>query len=135
MNEFRIFAHGVDFDPDAYRAKSTLVFDGVWRKGESGNNHPASSGIYKSLGNGMAPTIFEQERIAIDYLSQNRDALRTLSEHPNVTTFNLGLQYHIRLGENTVGFCMGPSALLMWHCLDIGIAPVFYVSLDASEPR
>jgi hypothetical protein len=25
---------------------------------------------------------------------------------------------------------MGPSALLMWHCLDIGISPTYYVSLD-----
>lgn len=47
-----------------------------------------------------------------------------------MTTFILGLQYHIVLEAGTIGFCMGPSALLMWHCLDIGISPNFYVSLD-----
>jgi hypothetical protein len=30
MNEFRLFAHGVAFDPVAYLASAPLKFDGVW---------------------------------------------------------------------------------------------------------
>ena len=130
MNEFRLFAHGVEFDPDAYLASSPLKFDGVWRKGESGHDHPKSSGVFKVLGDGRTVPIFQQERIAIEYLAANREALKALAQHSQVTTFILGLQYHIVLEVNTIEFCMGPSALLMWHCLDIGISPTYYVTLD-----
>lgn len=134
-NEFRLFAHGVEFDPNAYLASSPLKVDGVWRKGESGHNHPKSSGVFKVLGDGRTLPLFEQERIAIEYLSANREALKALSQHRQVTTFILGLQYHTVLNVNTVGFAMGPSEPLMRHCLDIGILPTFYVTLDRERER
>ena len=130
MNQFRLFAHGVAFDPDAYLAEAPLKFDGAWHKGEGGHDHPKSSGVFKMLGNGRTLPIFEQERIAVEFLSANREALKVLAKYPGVTTFILGLQCHIELEPGTIGFCMGPSALLMWHCLDIGVSPTFYVSLD-----
>ncbi|MBL8297709.1 MAG: hypothetical protein JNN30_05100 [Rhodanobacteraceae bacterium] len=130
MNEFRLFAHGVEFDADAYLASAPLKFDGVWRKGGSGHAPPNSRGVFKVLGDGRGLPVFEQERIAIEYLSANREALKALAQHPQVTTFILGFQYHIVLKVNTIGFCMGPPALLMWYCLDIGISPTYYVSLD-----
>jgi hypothetical protein len=130
MNQFRVFAHGMAFDPDAYLASVPLKFDGVWHKGEAGHDHPKSSGVYKLLGDGRTLPIFEQERIAVEFLSANRDALKALAQYPGVTTFILGLQYHIELDESTGGFCMGPSARLMWHALDIGIEPTYYVTLD-----
>ena len=130
INEFRLFAHGEAFDPDTYLATTTLKFDGVWHKGESGQDHPKSSGVFKVLGDGRTLSIFEQERIAIDYLTANREALRALAREPGVTTFILGLQYQIELEEGTIGFCMGPSARLMKLALDIGIAPTYYVTID-----
>lgn len=130
MNEFRLFAHGVDFDVDAYLATAPLKFDGVWRKGESGHNHPKSNGVFKLLGDGRTVPIFEQERIAIEYLSANRDGLKALSRNPQVTTFILGLQYHILLESDIIGFSMGLSAELMRNCLDVGISPMYYVTFD-----
>ena len=130
MNEFRVFAHGELFNPDMYLKTAPIKFDGVWYKGENGHVHPKSSGVYKVLGDGQKLTIFQQEEIAIDYLSVNRNALRALARHPDITTFVLGLQYHIELDESTIGFCMGPSALLMREALDIGIEITFYVTLD-----
>jgi hypothetical protein len=130
MNEFRLFAHGVAFDSDAYLAEAPLKFDGGWHKGESGNDHPKSSGVFKVLGDGRTVPIFEQEQIAIEFLSANREALKALATYPGVTTFILGLQYHIKLEEGTIGFCVGPSSQLMSHALDVGIAPIYYVTLD-----
>jgi hypothetical protein len=135
MNEFRLFAHGVEFDPDAYLASSALTVDGVWRKGESGRNHPKSSGVFKVLGDGRTLPLFEQERIAIEYLSANREALETLARHPQVSTFILGLQYHMVLKVGTVAFAMELSEPLMRQCLDIGISPTFYVTLDREHER
>jgi len=135
MNEFRLFAHGVDLDADACMASTPLKFDGVWHKGESGHNHPKSSGVFKVLGDGLKVPLFEQEKIAIEFLSANRDALKSLANYPGVTTFILGLQYHIELNPGTIGFSMGPSALLMWHCLGIGVSPTYYVSLDRQRER
>ena len=130
MSEFRLFAHGVEFHPDAYVASAPLKFDGVWRKGESGHDHPKSSGVFKVLGDGLTVPVFEQERIAIEYLSANREVLKALAQHPQVTTFILGLQYRTAFESNVIGFCLGPSAQLMWHCLDVGCEPTYYVTLD-----
>lgn len=133
VNEFRIFAHGEDFDIDAYLATTQLQFDRIWRKGENGNDHPKSNGIAKVLGDGHQVSLYDQETIAIAYLSANSDALKALGQFPGVTTFILGLQYNIALGASTLGFCMGPSAELMWHVLDIGIDLNFYVVLDRTQ--
>jgi hypothetical protein len=130
MNEFRLFAHGAEFDPDAYLASVPLQFDGVWRRGEAGRDHPKSSGVFKILGDGRTMPVWEQEQVAIAFLAAHRETLKALGRHPQVTTFILGLQYHLLLRSNTIGFCMGPSASLMRHCLDVGIAPIYYVTLE-----
>jgi hypothetical protein len=130
MNHFELFAHGVSFDPKEYLASTKLVFDKVWYKGEEGHDHPKSSGVGKSLGNGPSLPIFEQERIAIEYLVKNNHELKSLANFPGVTTFILGLQYHIELDESTIGFCMGPSHKLMKCALDLGIDPTYYVTID-----
>jgi hypothetical protein len=133
MNEFRLFAHGETFDLDAYLASTTLKFDGVWHKGESGHEHPKSSGVFKVLGDGRTVLIVEQELIAIDYLTANREALKVLAREPGVTTFILGLQYHIELEEGTIGFCLLPSARLMSLAIEIGIEPAYYVTIDSRK--
>ena len=133
MNEFRLFAHGEAFDPDAYLASTTLKFDGVWHKGESGHDHPKSSGVFKVLGDGRTVPTVEQELIAIDYLTANREPLKVLAREPGVTTFILGLQYHIELAEGTIGFCLVPSTRLMSLALDIGIEPAYYVTIDSRK--
>jgi hypothetical protein len=133
INEFRIFAHGVAFDPEAYLAATTLKFDGVWHKYELSPNHPKSSGVFKILGDGPTLPIYEQERIAIQYLTANREALRALALEPTVTTFILGLHYQVELEEGTIGFSVGSSAPLMSIALDIGIAPTYYVVLNRHE--
>lgn len=130
INEFRLFAHGEAFDPEAYRAATTLKFDRVWHKGELRQDHPKSSGVYKVLGEGWALSILEQEQIAIQYLTANREALRQLAQAPGVTTFILGLQYQIQLEEGLAGFTVGPPAPLMRLALEIGLAPTYYVVID-----
>ena len=133
MNEFRVFAHGQSFNPDEYLKTAPIEFDGVWHKGEEGRDHPKSSGVYKVLGDGQKLTILQQQEIATKFLKDNRDALRALAQHPEITTFVLGLQYHIELDESIIGFCMSPSNLLMNHALDIGIRITFYVTLDRKQ--
>jgi len=133
MNHFGLFAHGESFDPDAFLAATTLRFDEVWHKGDKGRGHPRSNGVRKILGDGITTPLHEQERIAIDYIVANRDGLKALARAPGVAAFILGLQYHIVLDESTVGFCMGPSAGLMSRALDIGIEPIFYVTLDRAS--
>ncbi len=82
-NEFRVFAHGDDFDVDAYLRTSTLDPDRVWRRRSNGIQ---TSGVAFGLGNGLSLTIFEQERIAIKFLKEHRDALRTLAHYAGVET-------------------------------------------------
>ncbi len=127
---FRLSAQGATFDPDTYLASSSLKFDGVWRKGESGHDHPKSNGVFKTLGDGRTTPISEQQRIAIDFLAANQDALKALAAFPGVTNFILGLQYHYQLKQNWAAFCMGPSTRLMELALDIGLRPTYCVTLE-----
>jgi len=123
---FELFALGDDFDANAYLLSAKLNFDNVWHRREGGR---ATSGVGKRLGDGAMMPLSEQQRIAVEYLSANRDPLRELANFPGVTTFTLGLQYNVELKEGLRGFCIGPSPSLMWHCLDVGVHPTFYVVL------
>jgi hypothetical protein len=122
MNEFRLFAHGTDFDPDAYLASTRLKFDGVWGTNQTSGG---TRGVYKLLGDGQAIPIHEQQKIAVEYLEANRDELKALAAYPGATYFILGLQYHVQLYPGLIGFCMGPSKRLMRYALD-----TYYVTLD-----
>jgi hypothetical protein len=124
---FELFAHGDEFDVNAYLKSASLDFDSVWHRREGGR---PTNGVGKRLGDGAVIPLDEQQRGAIEYLSTNRDALRELANFPGVATFILGLQYNIEVGENLRGFSMGPSPKLMWHALDVGIHPTFYVVLN-----
>ena len=85
------------------------------------------------LGDGRTVPIVEQELIAIDYLTANREALKGLAREPGVTTFILGLQYQIELEEGTIGFCLLPSTRLMSLASDIGIEPAYYVTIESRK--
>ena len=120
---FELVAHGRDFDVNTYLKSTSLDFDTVWLRKEGGR---PTSGVGKRLGDGAVIPLDEQQRIAVEYLSTNRDALRELADYPGVTAFILGLQYNIEVREDIRGFCIGPSSRLMWHALDVGIRPNFY---------
>jgi hypothetical protein len=123
---FELFAHGDEFDAKAYLKSASLDFDRVWHRRESGSR---TSGVGKRLGDGAVISLDEQQRVAIEYLSTNRDSLRELANFPGVATFILGLQYNTSVAEGLRGFCMSPSPALMLQALDIGIQPTFYVVL------
>jgi hypothetical protein len=135
MNEFRLFAHGEAFDVDAFLAKTTLRPDRVWRRGDQRryacveSKHP-TSGVEFFLGDGWVVPLPDQEAMAIAYLKARRDELRALAQFPGVETFILGFQYVCELDGGLLGFCLGPSAQLMWHALDTGVQPNYYVMLD-----
>ena len=135
MNQFRLFAHGETFDADAFFAHTTLRPDYVWRRGDPRryscveSRHP-TSGVEFVLGDGLTVPSLEQEVIAVAYLQANRSELRALAQFPGADTFVLGLQYRAAFDSNVVGFCLGPSAQLMSHCLDVGCEPVYFVTFD-----
>lgn len=135
MNEFRLFAHGEAFDVDAFLASTALRPNYVWRRGDQRSfscveSHHPTSGVQFVLGDGLTVTFEEQECIAIAYLKVHREELRALARLPGVDTFVLGLQYRAAFESNVIGFCLRPSAQLMWHCLDVGCEPIYYVTLD-----
>lgn len=140
MNHFSLFAHGGAFDVDAYLAATKLSVDYVWRRGGQlrdscvESRHP-TSGVEIVLGDGCVVPFFEQEEIAIAYLKDHRDELRTLAHFSGIETFVLGLQYALKLdNEGDTGFCLGPSPQLMWHALDVGVRPTYYVTVTLDRP-
>jgi Domain of unknown function (DUF4279) len=138
MNHFSIFGHGEKLNVDEFLARSSLRPDYVWRQGDQRRyacveSKHETSGVEFVLGDGWEVPFQEQEDIAIAYLKAHRDELRMLAEFPGVETFILGLQYICKLHEGLLGLCAGPSLQLMWHALDIGVHPNYYVSFE--HPR
>ncbi|HVC95500.1 MAG TPA: hypothetical protein VND64_17525 [Pirellulales bacterium] len=135
MNEFRLFAHGEAFDVDTFLASTTLRPDYVWRRGDQRryscveSRHP-TSGVEFQLGDGLTVPFLEQEEIAVAYMKAHRDQLRALAQSPGAESFILGLQYQTAFESSVIGFALGPSTWLMWHCLDIGCRPVYYITLS-----
>lgn len=131
MNVFRIYAHGEAFDVDAFLATTTLRPDCVWRRGD--NSRYRTSGLELVLGDGRQLQLCEQDQIAIEYISANREELKALASYPGVTRLVLGLQYDFVLGAATIAFTMGVSSELLRHLCDAGIEPSFHVTLDRSR--
>ena len=125
---FHLFAHGEAFDIDAFLATTTLHPDHVWRR-----VRPQTSGVEFVLGEGPAVPFQKQEDIAISFIKAHRDELRALAQFPGVDTFILGFRYVCKRNDSSLGFCIGPSSRLMWHALDIGFRPNYYVWFDPSE--
>ena len=135
MNEFKVFAHGPSFDVDAYLAGTKLEFDNVWRRGDQRRyswveSEHDTSGVEIILGDGYSIPFSEQKQIAMEFLIRRRDELRALAEFDGVQTFILGLQYNVSLKSNAIGFTVSSSARLMWHALDVGLRPTYYVVSD-----
>ena len=122
-----IFAVGTSFDVDAFLAQSPLRPDFVWRKMGNG----PTNGLELLLGDGKTTKLREQEKIAIDYMKEHREDLRFLANFPGVEALNLGLVY--RVTPNTLGVCLGPSHALMFHALDTGVSPNYYVTIPGRE--
>ena len=136
-NQFILFAHGEDFDADAFLKATSLTFEKVWRRGEA--KHPGwdvlheTSGVEKVLGDGRLIHLPEQERIACEFLRANRDSLRDLASWPGAKHRVLGLQRHVELNPGIGGFCMGPPSSLMAAALDVGFSPTYYVTIDYTD--
>jgi hypothetical protein len=118
-----IFALGESFDVDAFLAQSTLCPSFVWRKMGNG----PTNGLELLLDDRESIKLPEQEKIAIDYMREHREELRLLATFPGVEALNLGLVY--RVTPNVTGCCLGPSRALMFHALDSGVRPNYYVTI------
>jgi hypothetical protein len=90
-----------------------------------------SSRIELFLGDGPEIRLVDQESIAIEYLQKHRDELKALAQFPGVDTLILGLVWICK--PEHMGFCVGPPTELMRHALDIGILPLYYVTVDKRE--
>jgi len=138
-NQFIIFAHGEEFDADAFLAQTALTFDKSWRRGQpkypGGEVLHGTSGVQLALGDGRVIPIPEQERMACEFLQANRDSLRDLASWPGAVHRILGLQYHLELTPGIGGICMGPPPGLMQVLLDVGFRPTYYVTIDHLERR
>lgn len=139
MNYFTIFAHGVDFDVDAYLKITPLTFDRVWHRGDLRgcpefiqDQHP-TSGLEIVLGPGQELSTHEQMQIAVEFLEQHEDTLKHLGEFPGVKAFMLGIHVQIPWTPNLVGFCQSPSNRLMYHALCTGVTPTFYILFERQE--
>lgn len=134
MNDFHILAHGEEFDVNAFLATTTLRPDLVWRRGDQrsacSKSRHSTSGFQLSLGDGLSVSLWDQEKMALAYLQDNQEELRSLRLCPGLKFLILSLNYFFKLDPSTVGFWVDPSRPLMRHCLDIGVHLTYHVRLD-----
>jgi hypothetical protein len=126
-----ILVHGETLDVDAFLANSSLRPDFEWRR-----KAPVTSGVEFFLGDGRALRLRDQETIAITYLRAHRDQLRAVASFPGVEAFILGLAYIAKLEEGVTGVALDWPPELMQSALDVGIAPIHYITYDRpSKPE
>jgi hypothetical protein len=139
VNFFRLFAHGKEFDVDAFLATTTLRPDYVWRRGDRRRGyediaglpgHP-TSGVEFVLGGGRKILYPEQEEIAVAFIAANRDGLRALGEFPGADHYILMFHYEAEFDRDreSIGGTVWASRRLMWHALDIGCHVDFALTL------
>jgi hypothetical protein len=136
---FALLVHGEDFDVERYLASSrALQFGEVWHRGDQRpvcrESAYVTSGGRKLLGDGTRAPIAEQERVAINFLMENQEAVRGLADIPGAAYRTLGLEYFTQVGNGSpLGFAFGPSSQLMKLALELRIQLTFYVTLGWSE--
>ena len=132
MTDFRIFAHGKEFDPDACASRSALKFSRLWRRGElkcpDGTSAYETSGVEILLAAEQLP-FYSQVGIARSFLEENETALQKLGQFDGVETYILGLERTIEHSPGLVGFTVWFPESLMSLSLRIGINLVAYVQL------
>ncbi len=137
MENFSIFAHGPDLDVGELIRVSPFRFDVVWHRGDPLKScaiaSRETSGVEVILGCGKTLGIRVQERVAIEFMDANWEALQALVAHPGVDSCILGLQYHLPYTARLRRFCVCPSLRMMELAIAAGIRPVFYGTLDREE--
>jgi hypothetical protein len=128
----RLFALGEKFDVDAYLANAPLQFNEVWRVGDyvCGGGVIQSNGVEIYLDEGNR-TLVQQDRIAVEFISTHREALRELGAFSGVEAFILGLYLNIPAGF--WGTVASLSFELTRYSLDLGIELKLYIDREWDE--
>jgi hypothetical protein len=125
-NHFEIFAHGAEFDVDAYCKSSKMRFDKTWHVGEKNYR---SNGVLKSLGDGTCLSVEQQVRTALKTCIKHQAELRRLSSFHGVSAAILGLQHLKELTSNQITMTLSTPSELTRVAQNIGFTVVHYVSI------
>lgn len=128
MSGFRLHAVGKSFDVDLYLSKYKIDYSSVWYKNEKYKN----SGFVKYLGNEYDLDIYEQEKIAYEYMRINKKLLKALVNWENVDVVILGLSYEFKVYP-VIGACLSFSPATVALAGEIGLELAFYVEAFISE--
>lgn len=126
-----IFAHGRDFDVDAFIAATALPISHVWRVRDLPTYR--SSGVEIDLAQGRVLEPPDQDAVAFEFIEANLAALGHLQQFPGVETFILGISWPIEITEDLAGFCVSFSPRLLALAARVGIEPTAYVELRREE--
>jgi hypothetical protein len=128
MSGFRLHAVGELFDVDLYLTEYKIDYSSIWYKDKGYQN----SGFVKYLGNEYELDIYEQEKIAYEYMRMNKDSLKALVNWKNVDMVILGLSYEFKVFP-TVGTCLSFSPTTIALAAEIGLKLAFYIEASIDE--
>ena len=128
MSLFKLHVVGELFDLDLYLSQYKIDYSSVWYKNEKYKN----SGFVKYLGNKYNLDIYEQEKIAYEYMQKNKKALKALVNWKNVDVVILGLSYEFKVYPS-IGTCLSFSPATVALAGEIGLELAFYIEAFISE--
>jgi hypothetical protein len=131
MNQFKILAHGTDFDVDAFLAGSSLSPTTVWHKGKCSRGHrdPTTSGFDIVLGDGETLDIYSQQNIAVNFIQKNLTDLKECADYPGMKHYMLFIQQRTEITLDVCGFCTELSRELLQLTIAAKMDAVTYVDL------
>lgn len=131
MNQFKILAHGVDFNVDAFLSGTSLNPTNIWHKvlDSRGHRNPTTSGFDIVFGDGASLDVYTQQQIAIAYINDNLDALRACADFPGMQHYMLFIQQRVEITLDVCGFITELSRSLLECTLSAKMAALTYVDL------
>lgn len=134
-NFFCLWAGGEKFDVESYTKCVAMKVNRFWQVGEIVNGiEQHSNGLEIELGDGTELSMQEQQQVAVEFLSENRQSLVKLRSSPGLRSIGLGLQEMVH--ADSAGSIMDLDPALMRIVLDIGIEVTIWacVSHERSIP-
>ena len=132
LNQFKILAHGKEFEVDQFLSSSSLSPTHVWHKGHTTSERPEpiTSGFDIILGDGNSLDFDVQQQIAAQYVQSNLRALKACAEFPGVENFMIIIHQRKQIRFGTTGFWSCLSKHLLYLTNRVKMDAVTYVGLQ-----
>lgn len=131
MNQFKIIAHGENFDVDAFLAGVSLSPSKLWHKGDVlyGHKERDTSGFEIALGDGETLDNWSQQKIASEFIMANFQDLKSCGNCHGMQHYKLFIQEQVEITPDVCGIFTRLAPELLKLTILVKMEAVTYVQL------